>query len=158
MNPEIPEDDSREITITKETITDEEKLLISETIEKKTIGEIKKEELSKFKLQNPSNKYNLTSYLIPPYISPESKYYSQDSNEECFTLRFDETNNNIACGFSTGRLGLFKLNNKNPNKKNILFSELSEFPITCLKWKPHNKTILLCVTADGLIYEIHSSS
>ena len=65
MNPEIPEDDSREITITKETITDEEKLLISETIEKKTIGEIKKEELSKFKLQNPSNKYNLTSYLIP---------------------------------------------------------------------------------------------
>ena len=158
MNPEIPEDDSREITITKETITDEEKLLISETIEKKTIGEIKKEELSKFKLQNPSNKYNLTSYLIPPYISPESKYYSQDSNEECFTLRFDETNNNIACGFSTGRLGLFKLNNKNPNKKNILFSELSEFPITCLRWKPHNKTILLCVTADGLIYEIHSSS
>ena len=42
MNPEIPDDDSREITITKETITDEEKLLISETIDKKTIGEIKK--------------------------------------------------------------------------------------------------------------------
>ena len=35
MNQEIPEDDSREITITKETIIDEEKLLISETIEKR---------------------------------------------------------------------------------------------------------------------------
>ena len=37
-------DDERTITITKEIITDEEKLLISETIEKKKIGEIKKEE------------------------------------------------------------------------------------------------------------------
>ena len=41
-------DDERTITITKETITDEEKLLISEIIEKKTIGEIKKEEEEKF--------------------------------------------------------------------------------------------------------------
>jgi len=152
-------DDERTITITKETITDEEKLLISEIIEKKTIGQIKKEEEEKFKNQNPSTKYSLSSFLIPPYIPEDSKYYSPDSNEECFTLRFDETNMNLACGYSSGRLGVFKLNNKNTNnKKNIIFTELSDFPITCLRWKPHNRTILLIVTADGIIYEIHSSS
>jgi len=66
---------------------------------------------------------------------------------------------NLACGYSSGRLGVFKLNNKDTtNKKNIIFTELSEFPITCLRWKPHNRTILLIVTADGIIYEIHSTS
>jgi len=52
--------------------------------------------------------------------------------------------------------------NNEKNKKGKInpsqFTELSDFPITCLRWKPNNKTIILTVSANGLIHEIHSST
>jgi WD40 repeat protein len=149
-------------------------------LSKKTIFDIRTEEINKFSEVNSSKDFSLSTFLIPPFILPNSPKFDPDDTEECFTIRFDETNKKIACGFSSGRLGIFKLNhlginNKSNNneekeelnqenlpKKNSLnpssFTELSDFPITCLRWKPHNKTILLTVTANGLIQEIHSTS
>ena len=149
-------------------------------LSKKTIFDIRTEEINKFSEVNSSKDFFLSTFLIPPFILPNSPKFDPDDTEECFTIRFDETNKKIACGFSSGRLGIFKLNhiginNKSNNneekeelnqenlpKKNSLnpssFTELSDFPITCLRWKPHNKTILLTVTANGLIHEIHSTS
>jgi WD40 repeat protein len=35
---------------------------------------------------------------------------------------------------------------------------ITDFPITCLRWKPFNRTTLLVVSADGSIHQIHSST
>ena len=164
----------------EEIKNEEENPSFENFLQKKTIFDIRTEEINLFSLVNPSKDYSLSTFLIPPFILPNSPKFDPDDTEECFTIRFNETNNKIACGFSSGRLGIFTLNkignekksndNKeleesnedNSTKKNKInpssFTELSDFPITCLRWKPHNKTILLTVTANGLIHEIHSTS
>ena len=168
----------------KEEIKQEEKGIMEEISSKKTIFDIRTEEINNFSNINSSENYSLSTFLIPPFILPNSPKFDPDDTEECFTIKFDETNKNIACGFSSGRLGIFRLNrigkikeeisktetfesnmndnennNKNKNKINpSKFSELSDFPLTCLRWKPKNKTTLITVTANGLIYEIHSTS
>ena len=166
--------------ITEENKEEKENPAFENIIQQKTVFDIRIEEINKFSEINSSEDYSLSTFLIPPFILPNSPKFDPDDTEECFTIRFDETNKKIACGFSSGRLGIFKLNkigNKNninnkeieeykeeetiPKKNTInpsSFTELSDFPITCLRWKPHNKTILLTVTANGLIHEIHSTS
>ena len=166
--------------ITEEKKEETENPAFENIIQQKTVFDIRIEEINKFSEINSSEDYSLSTFLIPPFILPNSPKFDPDDTEECFTIRFDETNKKIACGFSSGRLGIFKLNkigNKNninnkeieeykeeetiPKKNTInpsSFTELSDFPITCLRWKPHNKTILLTVTANGLIHEIHSTS
>ena len=166
--------------ITEENKEETENPAFENIIQQKTVFDIRIEEINKFSEINSSEDYSLSTFLIPPFILPNSPKFDPDDTEECFTIRFDETNKKIACGFSSGRLGIFKLNkigNKNninnkeieeykeeetiPKKNTInpsSFTELSDFPITCLRWKPHNKTILLTVTANGLIHEIHSTS
>ena len=165
----------------KEEIKQDERGFYDELTSKKTIFDIRSEEIYKFGNTNSLEDYSLSTFLIPPFILPSSPKFDPDDTEECFTIKFDETNKHIACGFSSGRLGIFKLkkigkineelleneNNENDennekNKKGKInpsqFTELSDFPITCLRWKPNNKTILLTVSANGLIHEIHSST
>ena len=89
-------------------------------------------------------------------IDPNSNF--DFDREECFTLRYDETCQNIAVGYSTGYLGIYNLEkpeNSNDYKKSY---PLSTFPITCLRWKPFNRTTLILVTAEGYILEVHSKS
>lgn len=87
----------------------------------------------------------------------EQEDFLDVENEECFSVRFNQYNTHVACGYSTGRLGIFSLDAPNEKKK-IVIPQISEFPITCLRWKPQNRTTLLAVTADGMIQQIHSTS
>ena len=130
----------------------------------KNINDIKKNEIELFpKLnQNINNNINFTlndNFFSPTPINKNDPDYDPDSYEECFTLRYNHNSTQIACGFSSGRVSIFQLNDNNNNKvkKNPL-NKISSFPITCLRWKPKKPTILLCVSADGFIYELHSSS
>jgi len=132
----------------------------------KNINDIKKNEIELFpKLnQNINNNINFTlndNFFSPTPINKNDPDYDPDSYEECFTLRYNHNSTQIACGFSSGRVSIFQLNDNNSNnnkvKKNPL-NKISSFPITCLRWKPKKPTILLCVSADGFIYELHSSS
>ena len=81
---------------------------------------------------------------------------NDEDNEECFTVRFNETASHIACGYSTGRVCVFPIDMTAKSKE--VSSTLTEFPITCLRWKPHNRTTLLCVSAEGTLHQIHSTS
>ena len=78
--------------------------------------------------------------------------------EECFTLRYDETCHNIAVGYSSGSLGIYNLEKPETSNDYKKSYNLSTFPITCLRWKPFNKTTLILVTAEGYILEVHSKS
>ena len=78
--------------------------------------------------------------------------------EECFTLRYDETCKNLVAGYSTGFIGIYnfeKPETSNDFKKSY---SISSFPITCIRWKPLNRTTLIAVTADGFIIQVHSKS
>ena len=78
--------------------------------------------------------------------------------EECFTLRYDETCHNIAVGYSSGSLVIYNLEKPETSNDYKKSYNLSTFPITCLRWKPFNKTTLILVTAEGYILEVHSKS
>ena len=78
--------------------------------------------------------------------------------EECFTLRYDETCYNIAAGYSTGALSIYNLEKPESSLDYKKSYNISTFPITCLRWKPFNKTTLILVTAEGYILEVHSKS
>lgn len=77
---------------------------------------------------------------------------------DTFTIRYDDTNNYIACGYSSGKLSLIDLKVGNSNILHSKTHSICEFPITCLRWKPKNRTTLLCTTAEGLIFQVHSST
>ena len=78
--------------------------------------------------------------------------------EECFTLRYDETCHNIAAGYSSGILSIYNLEKPESSLDYKKSYNLSTFPITCLRWKPFNRTTLILVTAEGYILEVHSKS
>ena len=78
--------------------------------------------------------------------------------EECFTLRYDETCHNIAAGYSTGALSIYNLEKPESSLDYKKSYNISTFPITCLRWKPFNRTTLILVTAEGYILEVHSKS
>ena len=133
----------------------------------KNINDIKKNEIELFpKLNQNINNNNFIlndNFFSPSPINKNDPDFDPDSYEECFTLRYNHNSTQIACGYSSGRISIFNLTNNNNNnnnnkiKKNPL-NKISSFPITCLRWKPNKPTILLCVSADGFIYELHSSS
>ena len=72
-------------------------------------------------------------------------------------IQFNENSTYLACGYNTGRLGIYPIYKLN-SKKDIIFTKISDYPITNLKWKPESQTIITAVTADGYIKQIHSSS
>ena len=78
--------------------------------------------------------------------------------EECFTLRYDDTYKYISAGYSTGFLGIYNLDKPENSKEYRKSYNISTFPITCLRWKPFNRTTLIAVTAEGYILQIHSTS
>ena len=78
--------------------------------------------------------------------------------DECFTLRYDESNDYLAAGTSQGNLSIYDFSEPAISIKHKKNYKISEFPITCLRWKPKNKTTILLVTADGIINEVHSKS
>lgn len=79
--------------------------------------------------------------------------------DECFTIRFDETSTKLAAGYNSGDIGINDMVKKSSNQLNYQKKyKISEFPITCVRWKPHFKTTLLAVSAEGFIYQIHSAS
>ena len=138
----------------------------------KNILDIKNNEIEIFSKLNSNildskNKFSLNdNFFTPNPINKSDPDYDPDSYEECFTLRYNENSTQIACGYSTGRISIFNLNNNNNSTNNnnntkpkkTPLNKISTFPITCLRWKPKKSTILLCVSADGFIYELHSSS
>ena len=81
-----------------------------------------------------------------------------DEKDECFTLRYNESNDYLAAGTSQGNLCIYDYSEPAISLKHIKNYKISEFPITCLRWKPKNKTTILLVTADGIINEVHSKS
>ena len=78
--------------------------------------------------------------------------------EECFTLRYDDSCKNLAAGFSTGYIGIYNFEHIETSPEYQKMYNISTFPITCLRWKPYNRTTLITVDAEGFIYQIHSKS
>jgi WD40 repeat protein len=79
-------------------------------------------------------------------------------DDECFTIKFHKSDNMIAAGYSSGRIGIFNLDGKHLDKA----ITASEYPITCIRWKPNiedrDKTILVSVSAEGIISQFHTKS
>lgn len=71
--------------------------------------------------------------------------------EECFTIRYNEFSNQIAAGYSSGKISIEDLKSKTSKKY-----EKSDYPITCLRWKPNARTTLLLTTAGGFIIQVHT--
>ena len=78
--------------------------------------------------------------------------------EECFTLRYDETCKNLVAGYSTGFIGIYNFEKPETSNDYKKTYSISSFPITCIRWKPLNRTTLIAVTADGFIIQVHSKS
>ena len=78
--------------------------------------------------------------------------------EDCFTLRYDESSKNLAAGYSTGSISIFNLEKQEFDPDYKKSYNISTYPITCLRWKPSNKTTLLTVNAEGFIIQLHSTS
>ena len=78
--------------------------------------------------------------------------------EECFTLRYDENSKNLAAGYSTGFIGIYNFEKKETDPDYKKTYNISTFPITCLRWKPFNRTTLITVNAEGFIIQLHSKS
>ena len=90
-----------------------------------------------------------------------NNFFHSENNlykHNCFTLRFDETSNNIAAGYSTGVVSIYNLEKPETSFAYKNSYKISKFPITCIRWKPFNKTTLIAVTADGKIIHIHSKT
>ena len=91
-----------------------------------------------------------------------SQTESQDNfnfdKEECFTLRYDENSKNLAAGYSTGFIGIYNFEKKETDPDYKKTYNISTFPITCLRWKPFNRTTLITVNAEGFIIQLHSKS
>ena len=105
----------------------------------------------------------MDSTTITSVTSPEETQdnFNTDSNfdkEECFTLRYDETNKFLAAGYSTGFIGIYNLEKTETSFDYKNSYSVSTFPITCLRWKPFNRTTLIAVTAEGFIIQLHSKS
>ena len=101
----------------------------------------------------------MDSTTITSVTSPEETQdnFNTDSNfdkEECFTLRYDETNKFLAAGYSTGFIGIFNLEKPETSIDYKNSYSISTFPITCLRWKPFNRTTLIAVTAEGFIIQL----
>lgn len=83
---------------------------------------------------------------------------NDNTTDECFTIKFHKSDNLIAAGYSSGRIGIFNLDAKQQNK----IIKASEYPITCIRWKPNiedrEKTILVSVSAEGIISQFHTKS
>jgi COMPASS component SWD3 len=79
-------------------------------------------------------------------------------NDECFTIKFHKSDSMIAAGYSSGRIGIFSVDGKQPNK----VIPASQYPITCIRWKPNiedkDKSILVSVSAEGIISQFHVKS
>jgi WD40 repeat protein len=90
-------------------------------------------------------------------ILSESDNYNFDK-EECFTLRYDDTCNNLAAGYSTGSVAIYNFEKKETDPEYRKAYTISTFPITCLRWKPFNRTTLITVNAEGFIIQLHSKS
>ena len=90
-------------------------------------------------------------------ILAQQEAFSFDK-EECFTLRYDDTSNNLAAGYSTGVLAIYNFEKKEADPEYRKAYNISTFPITCLRWKPLNKTTLITVNAEGFIVQVHSKS
>ena len=94
---------------------------------------------------------------------PSSKAETQNSGfnfnkEECFTIRYDEKCHHLAAGYSTGFIGIYDFDKPKSSSESLKKYPISSFPITCLRWKPSNKTTLMTVDAEGFITQIHSKS
>ena len=88
----------------------------------------------------------------------ESKGNYDFDKEECFTLRYDENCKNLAAGYSTGFVGIYNFEKPESSPDYKLSYNISTFPITCLRWKPFNRTTLITVNAEGFIIQLHSKS
>ena len=71
-------------------------------------------------------------------ILAQQEAFSFDK-EECFTLRYDDTSNNLAAGYSTGVLAIYNFEKKEADPEYRKAYNISTFPITCLRWKPLKK-------------------
>ena len=91
-------------------------------------------------------------------LQAEKQEYYDFDKEECFTLRYDESSKNLAAGYSTGFIGIYNLEKPELDPEYKKSYIISSFPITCLRWKPFNRTTLLTVNAEGFIIQLHSKS
>lgn len=168
--PPVEDNSDKDTTIdtTKDTIKETNDIPQSNS-NLKSLYDIAEEEKLNFIISHSSpNKYSFSSFLVPPIVPKVDQKEQKDafdmidtsdeSNEECFTLRFNETSTHIAAGYSTGRICIFPISQLQSKKSLPVLSTLTEFPITCIRWKPHNRTTLLCVSAEGTIHQVHSTS
>ena len=74
------------------------------------------------------------------------KYYEEDfslKQPECNCLQYSKCGNYLAAGYSDGSVKIF-------NNECILTQQITENPITCLKWK-NNNLILIISSSNGII-------
>ena len=94
----------------------------------------------------------------PAQIQPQTEEKFNFDKEECFTLRYSEDCKSLAAGYSTGFIGIYDLEKSPLDSDYLKKYVISSYPITCLRWKPSNRTTLLTVTAEGYINQVHSKS
>ena len=102
-----------------------------------------------------SESTNLSSMLTQAAESQDNFNFDK---EECFTLRYDDTCKNLAAGYSSGFIGIYNFEQPESSPDYKKTYNISTFPITCLRWKPFNRTTLITVNAEGFIIQIHSKS
>lgn len=103
-----------------------------------------------------------TTSFTKPDTNPTAQFLDMDeqdfnlNKEECFTIRYNEACTHVAGGFSTGKLGIFDVSLPPETLALQKKTRISEYPLTCLRWKPHNRTTLLVVDAEGFINQVHT--
>lgn len=107
------------------------------------------------------NSSTTTAFTHVQELPPENLLDQMDFNlnkEECFTIQYDEKSTRLAAGYSSGKIGILDFSKPENNRDFQKKYTISEFPITCLRWKPKNRTTLLTVDAEGFINQVHTNS
>lgn len=77
---------------------------------------------------------------------------------ECFSVRFEKFDSLLAASYSNGYIVIYNTETKD----HLKFFAASDYPVTCLRWKPHSedkpKNILLAASADGKLTHWHTLS
>ena len=89
-----------------------------------------------------------TESTTPSSIAETQNSGFNFNKEECFTIRYDEKCKYLAAGYSTGFIGIYDFDKPKSASEYLKKYSISTFPITCLRWKPSNRTTLMTVDAE----------
>ena len=73
---------------------------------------------------------------------------------ECFTTALNEDATLLACGYSNGHVNIFNL----VEKKDPIKFQVSDYPLTSIKWNERKKVGIIVGSADGTVSHWHVNS